>query len=48
MAKDHHHQDNRCAHEVMYVVGIVLVAGILTLLPGKRRLVHREEYPDRN
>jgi hypothetical protein len=30
-AKNHRHQDNRCAHEVRYVVGIVLGA-ILTLL----------------
>ena len=59
VAKDHHHQDNRGAHEE-YVVGIVLGAGILTLLPERpqdwrrscRRFhlpsVRQEKYPDRN
>ena len=59
VAKDHHHQDNRGAHEVMYVLGIVLGVGILTLLLEKSqdwrrscrfhlRLVHQEMYPDPN
>ena len=60
VARDHHrHQDNRWTHEVMMnVVGIVLGAGILTLLLERpqdwrrsyrrRLLVRQEMYPDLN